>query len=62
MKNMARKANIKDVAAAADVSIATVSRVLNGKTEHIKPETQQRVHKAVEDLGYIPNDIARRLK
>lgn len=43
---------IADVAAAADVSTATVSYVLNGK-EGASKETRQRVEQAVADLGYV---------
>ena len=62
MNRSPKRVNIKDVAAAAEVSIATVSRVLNGKTEHIKPDTEKRVLKVVDELGYVPNEIARSLK
>ncbi|QGP93237.1 Catabolite control protein A [Neomoorella glycerini] len=51
---------IKDVAARAGVSTATVSRVLNG--EKVKEETEKKVLAAIEALGYRPNQIARSLK
>ena len=54
-------ASIKDVAKAAGVSTATVSRVL-AKNAPIKPETRDRVLKAVADLNYRPNLIARSLR
>lgn len=53
---------IKDVAREAGVSIATVSYVLNGKTEAISEETCQRVWSAVERVGYRPNVTARNLR
>lgn len=53
--------SIKDVAKEAKVSIATVSRVLNG-IEVVNEDTQKRVRDAVEKLGYRPNIIARSLK
>ncbi len=53
--------SIKDVAKEAKVSIATVSRVLNG-IEVVNEDTQKRVREAVEKLGYRPNIIARSLK
>jgi len=53
--------SIKDVAKAAGVSTATVSRVL-AKNAPIKPETRDRVLKAVADLNYRPNLIARSLR
>lgn len=52
---------IKDVARRAGVSTATVSRVLN---EHpsIAQDARQKVHDAIEELGYRPNAIARSLR
>ncbi len=52
---------IKDVAKAANVSVATVSRVLNKKT-NVSDEAVQAVNKAVEDLGYSPNFLGRDLR
>jgi len=49
-----------DVAEAANVSITTVSHVLNG-TRPIAPETRKRVLKAIEDLNYYKNASARLL-
>ena len=49
-----------DVAEAADVSITTVSHVLNG-TRSIAPETRKRVLQAIEELGYYKNTSARLL-
>jgi LacI family fructose operon transcriptional repressor len=54
-------ASIKDVADAAQVSIATVSRVLADKP-HVSDELRQRVMSAVKALGYRPNRIARSLR
>lgn len=51
---------IKDVAALADCSIKTVSRVINDEP-HVSEEIRQRVSAAVETLGYAPNFTARRL-
>ena len=53
--------SIKDVALAAGVSTATVSRVLANNIS-IKPETKQRVLDAVHTLNYRPNLIARSLR
>lgn len=58
--NSGRMANSKEVAALANVSQATVSRVFSGQT-NIKEKTKQRVLKAAETLGYRPNAIARSL-
>jgi LacI family transcriptional regulator len=54
---------IRDVAQAAGVSVATVSRVANGSTHDypVRPQTRERVLEAIERLGYRPNDNARRL-
>jgi LacI family transcriptional regulator len=48
------------VAAKAGVSIATVSRALNGLT--VAPENLERVQKAAAELGYVPNEAARSLR
>lgn len=55
--------NIRDVAAAAGVSAATVSRVLNPEASAypVRPETRERVLEAIERLRYRPNDLARAL-
>lgn len=53
-------ATIKDVALAAKVSVATVSRVLN-ESGYVHEETKTRVLKAVEELNYHPNEVARSL-
>lgn len=55
-----KAATIKDVAARAEVSVASVSRVLNDNGP-IAPETRERVLKAVEALGYVPHSGARSL-
>ncbi|MCI8274452.1 MAG: LacI family transcriptional regulator [Lachnospiraceae bacterium] len=54
-------ANIKDVAAAAGVSISTVSRVLN-HSGNVDDGLQARVKRAVRDTGYSANPIASSLK
>ena len=51
---------IYDVASAAGVSIASVSRVLNGRGNPM-PETRERVLQAVAELGFIPDGAARAL-
>lgn len=52
---------IKDVAHRAQVSIKTVSRVLNGEP-YVRDTTRQKVMQAVTELGYRPNQIARGLQ
>ncbi|MEI8215779.1 MAG: LacI family DNA-binding transcriptional regulator [Eubacteriales bacterium] len=51
---------IKDVAKAAKVSIATVSRVIN-KTTPVKAELEARVNLAIKELNFRPNSAARNL-
>jgi len=51
---------IYDVARAAGVSIASVSRVLNG-TRNPRPQTRDRVLQAVAELGFVPDGAARAL-
>ncbi|WAH37053.1 LacI family DNA-binding transcriptional regulator [Alicyclobacillus dauci] len=51
---------IKDVAKAAGVSIATVSRVL-GKTKPVSSELEMKVRQVIKELGYVPNEVARSL-
>lgn len=60
---MTKRATLKDIAIAANVSAATVSYILNntpGKT--ISDETRRRVLAAAERLQYVPNTSAQRLK
>ena len=52
---------LRDVAKRARVSPMTVSRVANGASG-VRPETRRRVEKAIADLGFIPNSVARGLK
>ena len=52
---------IKDVARAANVSVATVSRVLNKKS-NVSEEAIEAVNKAVTRLGYSPNFLGRDLR
>ncbi|MET9472824.1 LacI family DNA-binding transcriptional regulator [Streptomyces sp. NPDC002917] len=54
-------ASIKDVAAEAGVSVATVSRVLNSHPS-VSPDARARVLAAVDTLGYRPNAVARSLR
>lgn len=51
---------IKDVAQKANVSIATVSRILNDQTGYSK-KTKEKVLKVIEEIGYQPNGVARGL-
>lgn len=51
---------IYDVARDANVSMATVSRVVNGN-QNVKPSTRRKVLESIERLGYRPNAVARGL-
>ena len=53
---------ITDVAKLAEVSVSTVSNLLNGRDERMRPSTRQRIVEAIEHLGYTPNQAARQLK
>lgn len=55
-----RRATVLDVAKAAGVSSATVSRVLNANYP-VADATRARVHKAIDELGYVVNAHARAL-
>ena len=55
-----KQATIVDVARAAGVSVATVSRVVNGNYP-VKQETKEKVKQAINSLNYVPNVQAREL-
>ncbi|MCM0582036.1 LacI family DNA-binding transcriptional regulator [Weissella diestrammenae] len=57
-----KKASIKDVASRAGVSIATVSQIINHKADRFSQETIDRVFAARDELGYIANGAAKKLK
>lgn len=53
--------SLKSVARLAGVSVATVSRVLNGE-DTVKEDTRLLVQKAIKQTGYRPNRVAQRLR
>jgi len=55
-----RRVTIRDVAAAAGVSIGTASKALNGQGK-LRAETRERVTAAAERLGFAPNALAQAL-
>ena len=55
-----QKITIQDIAERANVSISTVSRVLN-KTAPVAEETRKRIANIIDELGYKPNLFAQRL-
>jgi LacI family transcriptional regulator len=56
-----RRLTIKDVAERADVSLGTVSNVLN-RPEMVKRKTRERVLRAIDEIGYVRNNAARQLR
>lgn len=54
------RANLRDVARVAQVSVATVSRVLNN-SDSVTAETRDRVTQAINDLRFVPSAAARAL-
>jgi LacI family transcriptional regulator len=52
---------IRDIAKKLDLSIGAVSRALDGYPD-ISAETRQRVIKAAQEMGYVPNQAARQLR
>jgi len=53
--------SLKDIAKECGMSVATVSKALNGR-EDISQATQERVRKIASQMGYLPNSAARMLK
>ncbi len=62
MKPKAPKVSIKDVAQAAGVSIASVSRAMNAGTGNVSETTRLKIEKAVAELNYRPNWIGKALR
>lgn len=50
--------NINDIAIQANVSIATVSRYLNGHLEKMSQKTADNIKRIIEETGYVPNASA----
>lgn len=53
---------IAEIARLAGVSKATVSNVLNGRTDQVSPETRARIEQIMKECGYVPKRAARSLK
>jgi LacI family sucrose operon transcriptional repressor len=53
--------NIKDIAKLSDVSISTVSRVINNSAK-VSPEVRKRVEIVIKEMNYRPNSLARELQ
>lgn len=54
------KPTIKDVAKKANVSISTVSRVIN-KRGYVHEDTRKIIEQSIQELGFVPNQLARSL-
>lgn len=61
MRRTKSNVTIRDVAAAAGVSVSTVSRVLNDKDD-VAPETYERVQEVIRQLGYASSLAARGMR
>ncbi len=61
MKEFIKKASIKDIARQSGVAISTVSHVINS-TKFVADVTREKVMKAINELNYRPNLIARGLR
>ncbi|MFA5246106.1 MAG: LacI family DNA-binding transcriptional regulator [Pedobacter sp.] len=59
-----QKVNINDIAKKTGLSITTVSRVLNGKSEQyrIGKKSQEKIKAAAKELNYVPNQFAANLR
>ncbi len=58
---MVKRLTIKDIAKECNVSIATVSNVLNGKGK-AAPATREKIMEAIQRTGYKPNGVAKGLR
>lgn len=62
MNDTRRTVSITDVAEKAGVSVATVSRIVNGNTRKASAKTVERVRRTIADLGYRPISVGRALR
>lgn len=61
-ETMSQRVTIGDVAKAAGVSVTTVSRIINGHYEKMRPATRQRVEEVIDRLHFVPTASAQRLR
>lgn len=62
MERRLKQVTLKDVAEKLGISAMTVSRALSGKEHLVSPETVQRCKEAAQEMGYLPNLMARSLR
>lgn len=56
------RTTLKDIAKLTNVSVMTVSNVVNGKHQFVGKETRERVQKAIDELDYVPSATSRKLR
>lgn len=61
-RDVSKNPTMADVAQAAEVSLSTVSNVLNGRSKRMSSSTRGRVLAAIDQLGYTRSEAARQLK
>ncbi|MDR3706823.1 MAG: LacI family DNA-binding transcriptional regulator [Capsulimonadaceae bacterium] len=61
-KRVFKKASLRDVAKAANVSVTTMSHYLSGRSGICSAETGRRIQGALERLHYVPNSLERGLR
>lgn len=61
MSDKDKTVSINDVALAAGVSIATVSRFLNGQLNRMSDKTAKKIQTIIDEMEYVPNAAARQL-
>ncbi|HLH58541.1 MAG TPA: LacI family DNA-binding transcriptional regulator [Streptosporangiaceae bacterium] len=57
-----RRPTIRDVARVAGVSPTTVSNALNGRTGRLSAATAERLRRACDELGFVPDELGRQLR
>ena len=58
---MTKKVTITDLAARANVSVTTVSQILNGKSARFSSKTVEKVKQLQKEMGYVPDFNAQSL-
>ncbi|WP_082989849.1 LacI family DNA-binding transcriptional regulator [Woeseia oceani] len=57
-----RRVTLRDIAEATNVSVMTVSNVVNGKSQFVSSATRQKVDAAIKKLKYVPSATSRKLR